>query len=402
LLKKFITKLKINKKIKSSIFSAKLNLTTTGRYFSILSFLVGAAAVNAGINLLFVIFAMMLSSMLVSGFLLENTTKKIRISRKLPKRIHAKKDCLVIFTIENLKKKMPSFSLVFKDYIKGIKDFPPVYALKIQPKSTLELEYTIKFERRGFYTFPYTILMSRFPFGFFQKSMEMLCYSTAVVYPEVRTILQTSSLFNEYLLSKSRKKLLKEGTDIFHGIRDFRTGDNPKWIHWKTTAKMRKTMLKEYEMEDINKVLIILDTHIPEEQDKKLSESLEESIVLSASLSNYFMEQSCEVTLASYMPAFNVVKTSRKFEDLFDILHHLAMLNPTKDDNVEKIFEVIDRSILMQALKICIVLDADDKRKSRLQNIMKNYGISKVIAINEGQYKKLYSRGGSAYIKTAE
>jgi uncharacterized protein (DUF58 family) len=39
---------------------------------------------------------------------------------------------------------------------------------------------------------------------------------------------------------------LGDGTDI-HGLRQFRTGDSPRWIHWKTTARVGELMVREFD-----------------------------------------------------------------------------------------------------------------------------------------------------------
>jgi uncharacterized protein (DUF58 family) len=385
----FFTKLK--QKIHARFFSTRLKFTTLGKYFAVLSFFIGAAAVNAGINLLFVVFAMMLSTLLVSGYLLESTTKKIRIERHLPNKIHAGEEFEVSLTITNDKKRMPSFSLVFQDILKGQAEFPLTYALKISPRSSIKLKYKYKFEKRGRYSFPHTMIISRFPFGFFVKYYEYPCKSEVIVYPEVRKINQKGSLLSKFASSRSRKEMLKEGSDIFHGIREFRPGDNPKWVHWRSSAKFQKIMLKEYEIEDLKKVMIILDTFIPKKENELLN-YLEEGIILTASLANYFRELGCEVSFVAYTPKLTVIDPGKGIKNLDKIYLSLALLEPSGKYKVESIFTEIDRSLLKDSFNISIFLKEDQKKMKNIHAFARDNKLSSMIFIDEGKHHKLYSR----------
>ena len=33
----------------------------------------------------------------------------------------------------------------------------------------------------------------------------------------------------------------------YHGLRDYRSGDSPRWIHWRTSARRGELMVKEFE-----------------------------------------------------------------------------------------------------------------------------------------------------------
>jgi len=382
---------RIKEKIRARFFTSRLKFTTLGKYFALLSFFVGAAAVNAGINLLFVIFAMMLSSLLVSGYLLESTTKKIGIERKIPKKIHAGVEFGARLTITNHKKRMPSFSLIFQDVLEGFTEFPYSYALKISPKETIELKYKYTFEKRGLYKFPYTLIISRFPFGFFVKYTEYPLKSEVIVYPELKKINHRDSLLSEYSLSRSKREIKKEGSDIFHGIRDFRDGDNPKWIHWRSSAKLQNIMVKEYEIEDLKRVLIILDTFIPN-HDEKLTGYLEEGIVLTASLANYFKELGCDVSFAAYTPHLTVLDSGKGERNLEKIFYSLALLQPSRKNNMESIFKKIDKSLFKNSFNISIFLKSDYYKNKNFKAFSRTYKLSSMIFIEEGIHHKLYSR----------
>ena len=47
--------------------------------------------------------------------------------------------------------------------------------------------------------------------------------------------------------------------DDLHGLRPFRPGDNPRWIHWRTTARRGQTMIREFEESAGQNLLVILE-----------------------------------------------------------------------------------------------------------------------------------------------
>jgi len=292
---------------------------------------------------------------------------------------------------------MPSFSIIFQDAIESVTAFPKIYAIKIPPNSSIDMEYTLKFEKRGVYRFPHTTIISRFPFGFFEKSTEYPCKSEIIVFPQVKKIDRALSLSSEFELNKSRKEKISEGSDIFHGIREFRPGDNPKWIHYRSTAKFQKLMLKEFEMEEINKALIILDTFIPPKGDGRYSFLLEEGIILAASLANYFKEQRCDVNFATYTPELTIIKAEKGKNNLYDIFLNLALLQPNPQHRIESIFPRIESSLFKKSLNITILLDSDEETRKKFQSLARDYALSKIIAISEGKYEKFFSREKKYY-----
>jgi uncharacterized protein (DUF58 family) len=44
-----------------------------------------------------------------------------------------------------------------------------------------------------------------------------------------------------------------------HGLRDFRSGDSPRWIHWRTTARTGELMVREFEEMPTDNLILILD-----------------------------------------------------------------------------------------------------------------------------------------------
>jgi uncharacterized protein (DUF58 family) len=67
-----------------------------------------------------------------------------------------------------------------------------------------------------------------------------------------------------------------------HGLRQFRTGDSPRTIHWKTSARRGELMVREFEDATGDSLLLVLDPALPDRPDA--AERFEDAVSLAATL----------------------------------------------------------------------------------------------------------------------
>src|SRR5256885_14140490 len=96
-----------------------ISLTSEGTRFVLLSFAVGIAAINTGNNLLYLLLAMLLSLIVISGLLSEQCLKRLDVRRHLPDYLFANQPTTVSLSITNRKLRIPSFSLRVMDVVQG-------------------------------------------------------------------------------------------------------------------------------------------------------------------------------------------------------------------------------------------------------------------------------------------
>jgi uncharacterized protein (DUF58 family) len=68
----------------------------------------------------------------------------------------------------------------------------------------------------------------------------------------------------------------------FHGLRAWRPGDSPRLIHWRTTARCGELMVREYEDEPSDNLLLVLDSTRPHV--KEPGPVFEEAVSLAATI----------------------------------------------------------------------------------------------------------------------
>lgn len=113
----------------------------------------------------------------------------------------------------------------------------------------LRVQYAAKCDRgRGRFTIGPIRVTVTDPLGLFQKTRVLAQLSEIVVYPKTFAIrdlgirgLQSTSLV-------STASPLRVGqTPLFYGTREYQPGDNPRWIHWRASARWGRLVLKEFE-----------------------------------------------------------------------------------------------------------------------------------------------------------
>lgn len=300
----------------------RLRFTPEGTRFVIVALAIGFAAINTGNNLLYLVLAMMLSMIILSGILSESSLRMVDVKRSLPREAFSGRPFLVRITAFNRKRLFPSISLTFQDHLDGDLPCGGQYFLKIPPNGKVPGSYHITVEKRGLHTFRGGRLSTRYPFGLFLKSRDAGGASDMLVYPRVldaRELLRESGVDEGELESRIKGR----GTDLY-GLRGYVLGDDMRSIHWKTSAKLSKLYVREFSREDARRVMLFLDDCIPQGSE----DSLEKGITVAASLSSHFIYKGYQVGLVT---SGEEIPLDIGADQLFRILRALALLSPGRD-----------------------------------------------------------------------
>lgn len=254
------------------VYDRALRITREGWFFVGFTFAVGVAAINTGNNLMYMVLAMMLGVVAVSGVLSESVLSRINVERRLPVEIWAAKPFDVEYVLTNPKRLFPSYSLRLQE--KGIKSLVEPFVLKLSAGQRTVAGGSFIEEKRGALQFSQSLVITRFPFGLFEKTKLVDLKDRMVVFPSpIFDSGDGQSIDDRGLMESGSVK--GEGSGLF-GLREFRDGDNPRRIHWKTTARAGRLILKETEASDIPKIALVLDTsgYRPGRDDQALEDAI--------------------------------------------------------------------------------------------------------------------------------
>jgi uncharacterized protein (DUF58 family) len=225
----------------------ELKTTREGKLLIAITLGLGFGAINSGNNLLYLILGMLLSLIVVSGVLSELTLRGIRVRRTSAGSPHAGKDAFFSFAVQNGKRKSGSFSVEVEELIPdGILDNQrPGYSLFLRPGEEQEVSARIRFGRRGVYESGGIRVATRFPFSFFRKWRVFDSPIPYVVYPALVEV-EAPRLYAATTGAYETFNRIGYGGE-YHGLREHRIEDDPRDIHWKTSARLGRLVAREYE-----------------------------------------------------------------------------------------------------------------------------------------------------------
>ncbi len=228
---------------------ARTSPTKEGLTFIALSLFVGFAAINTGNNLLYLTFGIMMSFVAASGILSMINLARIEVRIDPPGDVFALTPATLKFSLTNGKSLIPSYSLNVEF------DEKKAYVPYLSSKHPVTASLTYNFKVRGWNRIPEARLSTRFPFGFFRKWIRLdLGEDEILVFPKIDAIDAGHESFKEGPGDGGSEKT-GFGHDL-RSLREFQEGDNPRLIHWKTTAKTGRLMVREMEGEEIRGAVV--------------------------------------------------------------------------------------------------------------------------------------------------
>lgn len=136
---------------------------------------------------------------------------------------------------------------------------PPLLELALPPNREEELTYTVFPAKRGEYLFGNIQVRQLGAWGLAWHDWHIPQPQTVAVYPD---LLGLRSLSLKLTLQNSgnirRAKRLGMGTE-FAELREYSTGDDPRLIDWKATARRSRLLLRVLEPEQEQTLMILLD-----------------------------------------------------------------------------------------------------------------------------------------------
>ena len=319
--------------------------TSEGLRFILLSLAIGIAAINTGNNLLYLLLAMMISLIVLSGILSEQCLRGVTVRRRLPEHIFANKPVTATFTLINPKSYWAAFSLRVLDIVGGVTVDRGAHVFYLPPKGAAVQAYPLLVTRRGRYRVDGIKLLTRFPFGLFVKVRTVPAASDVVVYPEIREVpeaLRRTLAAIGYDQDLPRRG---QGTGLYH-LRTYQPGDDSRSIHWKVSARQSMPIVREPEAEDRRRVILALSTVVPAGIDysqqalRSPQHPFEQAVILVASLASFFNEQGYAIGLriGTYAIPHGLGRSQ-----LYQILKALALCSPLPPSEAESAFRGLQR-----------------------------------------------------------
>lgn len=138
---------------------------------------------------------------------------------------------------------------------------PDEFQLSLTPRSRAVLHYQLHGTRRGAFALTTAHLRVRSRWGLWQRFLDYDLPSTIHVYPDMKQVSQYALLARTNRLSLlGVRRTRKIGQDNeFERLRDYTPDDNYKHIDWRTTARRRKLTVKDFQANQSQRLIFLLD-----------------------------------------------------------------------------------------------------------------------------------------------
>ncbi len=302
----------------------RLRTTREGKIYVVVTIGVGFAAINTGNNLLYLVLGLLLSLIIVSGILSEWSLRGIVLQRRLPPRAEAGRTFLVEVTLQNAKARRHAYSVEVEDLTSTGGVGKRCYFLKVSPGGSQSAVYRCVLPNRGLHRYRGFRVSTRFPFGLFDKSREVDVSGEILVYPAraPAPFIAPPPAPGAGDEPSSRRGA---GTE-FHALREFGSGDDPRAVHWKTSARADRLLVRQHVEDARRGVRVHLDNVLPPDGGDAGREALERAVSVTASLCADLVRRGLRVLLTTRSGGSAVASTPRTLDGPMSLLALLPIL----------------------------------------------------------------------------
>lgn len=255
-------------------------------------------------NMLMAVFAIMAGPFILNGWIAFSMLKRTDVRRVVPKRAMAGAPSAVEVVIANRKWLLSSWLMTVHDQIQGSEERLDAAALfaRVPRRSTRSTYYQLRLMKRGKYTLGPLRATTRFPLGLVERGQLFDVYDEILVHPRLGKLSSTwkreQFMAQELVHREDRQRGVFD--DEYHGIREYRWGDNPRAIHWRTSARHSELMVREYHQSRDQDLCLLLDLWQPARPSEYDMERVELAVSLTATICVEHMRSSGDSDLYVY------------------------------------------------------------------------------------------------------
>jgi uncharacterized protein (DUF58 family) len=240
-----------------------LRVTLGGYLFMLTSLIVGLAAFRSHMPMMFVLFGVMLGAMAFSAILAWRMVRHIDAQRELPAHAWQCETLYFGYFLRNARR-LPALAVSLREIAPSNIENACGYCVHLPGRGMFRAGSRLTAYRRGRIELRGIRLSSRFPFGLFVVRRDIDQPANLAVWPAKGNLKADLLRHGAMQTSSAQPGRLQGGQDEFFGLRDYRSGDNPRWIHWRRSAGRRTPVVREMAHPVPEVLFLLLDVQCPD------------------------------------------------------------------------------------------------------------------------------------------
>jgi uncharacterized protein (DUF58 family) len=291
--------------------------------------------------------------------------RRLSVMRRVPPYVFSSDPLIIDYTLENSKRWTAALALFMEDSLvsvdraaSGVALSPQVFFPRVPSRGRARIRWQGISPRRGKYRFRDLDLGTRAPFGFVERRVTIPLSDEIVVYPKIgqltRRWFQLQRQASQNRLGKRHDRSAQQ--EEYHGLRDYRAGDSPRWIHWRTSARRGELMVKEFEQENEQDLAILIDPWLPRTKAAaEQKEAMEQAISFAATACLETCRRQGRRLLLGWTgatPGLCQGQASVKF--LHELLEQLAVMRSSSQGSLAELIDSLPATTFRDSLLIIV------------------------------------------------
>lgn len=190
-------------------------------------------------------------------------------------------------------------------------------------------------QQRGMFSLGPWAIRSSDPFGLFQMTHFYTQTEEIIIHPPVHGQLPIPLPTGDSSGQARVRQRSWQATTNAAAVRDYQHGDPLRWIHWPISAHRDSLFVREFDQDATGDIWILLDCEAAVQLGSGAQGTIEQAVLLGASLAARAVRQNRAVGLAGYGRSPQIVHTGRGEGQQWRILRALALLDAEGSTNLQ-------------------------------------------------------------------
>jgi uncharacterized protein (DUF58 family) len=239
---------------------------------------------------------MLLGPLLLNWRIVTSNLRGLRIQRKLPPALCAGDPLSVSLHLSNERRRPASWAVVVEEQIRRESGngqngsrlpapLRPNVAFPYVPAgASRKGGYRGRLIERGRYRFGPLRISTRFPFGLFARTITVGEVDRLTVLPRLGRLTAgwAARRLDAFLADRRRGQAGCEGD--FYGVRGWHSGDGRRLVHWRSSARLGKLVVRQFEQPRNRDVALVLDLWQPDSPAQKHLDDVELAVSFAATV----------------------------------------------------------------------------------------------------------------------
>ncbi len=372
-------------------------LTQRGRFLAVAALAAGLVGVDTRRALVFILFSLAAPPILLALPQALRRAPRLRFSGRLPERLTARRPLSSALEIRAEDRgALGPISLAWGAPLpEGLSAECSRAYLDVPVGRPARFSVALRAERRGRFLLPPLGAARTDLFGLLRSRGPWLPERVLLAYPRYFVIDPLELPLGRRYQPGGIPLASEVGDSLeFVGTREYRQGDPPRKIHWRSWARLGRPVVKEYQEEYFSRIALVLDTYLPRRPGRAQRERFEAAISVLASVAEHFSRSEEVVDILAAGPDLYEVSTGRSLGTLDNVLDVLACLEPCAAAPFEALApHLLDRLERLTTL-VAVMLDWDERREAFLQRVAALGVAVRVLLVHEGEPGRPCPAGG--------